>query len=86
MLTNNKNVLNWVDEMVALCKPDKVIWIDGSDEQLNELRAQATATGEMMPLNEKELPGCYLHRTAVNEDVYKRQLPYCAQKTRGAGS
>ena len=65
MLTNNKNVLNWVDEMVALCKPDKVIWIDGSDEQLNELRAQATATGEMMPLNEKELPGCYLHRTCL---------------------
>ena len=39
MLTNNKNVLNWVDEMVALCKPDKVVWIDGSEEQLNELRA-----------------------------------------------
>ena len=33
-LTNNKNVLKWVDEMVALCKPDQVVWIDGSDEQL----------------------------------------------------
>ena len=27
-LTNNKNVLAWVDEMVALTKPDKVVWID----------------------------------------------------------
>ena len=33
-LTNNKNVLAWVDEMVALTKPDKVVWIDGSKEQL----------------------------------------------------
>ena len=32
-LTNNKNVLQWVDEMVALTKPDKVVWIDGSKEQ-----------------------------------------------------
>ena len=36
-LTNNKNVLAWVDEMVALTKPDKVVWIDGSKEQLDAL-------------------------------------------------
>ena len=29
-LTNNKNVLAWVDEMVALTKPDKVVWIDAA--------------------------------------------------------
>ena len=36
-LTNNPNVLKWVDEMVALTKPDKVVWIDGSKEQLDGL-------------------------------------------------
>ena len=86
MPTNNKNVLNWVDEMVALCKPDKVIWIDGSDEQLNELRAQATATGEMMPLNEKELPGCYLHRTAVNDVARVEDRTFiCSRNKEDAG-
>lgn len=34
-LTKNPNVLKWVDEMVALTKPDKVVWIDGSKEQLD---------------------------------------------------
>ncbi len=32
MLTNNQNVIKWVDEMVALCKPDQIVWIDGSEE------------------------------------------------------
>ena len=27
-LTSNKHVLKWVDEMVALTKPDHVVWID----------------------------------------------------------
>ena len=37
-LTSNKSVLKWVDEMVALTKPDKVVWIDGSEEQLEAPR------------------------------------------------
>ena len=44
-LTKNPNVLKWVDEMVALTKPDKVVWIDGSAEQLEELRKEAISTG-----------------------------------------
>ena len=66
-LTSNKKVLKWVDEMVALTKPDKVVWIDGSEEQLEALRAEACSTGEMIKLNEEKLPGCYLHRSAVND-------------------
>ena len=73
MLTNNKNVLNWVEEMVALTKPDKVVWIDGSEEQLNGLREEAMKTGEMIKLNEEKLPGCFLHRTAVNDVLQKRR-------------
>ncbi len=66
-LTNNKAVNTWVDEMIALTKPEKVEWIDGSEAQLDALRAQAVATGEIIKLNEEKLPGCYLHRTAVND-------------------
>ncbi|MEG0017740.1 MAG: phosphoenolpyruvate carboxykinase (GTP), partial [Hydrogenoanaerobacterium sp.] len=66
-LTNNKNVLTWVDSMIALCKPDRVVWLDGSEEQLNGLRDQAVSTGEMERLNEEKLPGCMLHRTLQND-------------------
>lgn len=67
MLTNNKNVINWVGEMTELCKPDQVVWIDGSEEQLADLRKQSVAAGELEKLNEEKLPGCYLHRTIKND-------------------
>ncbi len=40
-LTKNPNVLKWVDEVVALTKPDQVVWIDGSKEQLEALKKEA---------------------------------------------
>ena len=62
-LTKNPNVNAWVEEMIALTKPDNVVWIDGSDEQLEALRNEALSTGEMIALNQEKLPGCIYHRT-----------------------
>ncbi|MBO4941111.1 MAG: phosphoenolpyruvate carboxykinase (GTP) [Clostridia bacterium] len=66
-MTNNKKVLTWLEEMKALCKPDKVVWIDGSEAQLEALREEAVESGEMIKLNQEKLPGCYYHRTAEND-------------------
>ncbi|MBQ3004376.1 MAG: phosphoenolpyruvate carboxykinase, partial [Clostridia bacterium] len=65
--TNNKSVLSWIDEKTKLVNPDKIVWIDGSEEQIEALRAEACSTGEMIKLNQEKLPDCYLHRTAVND-------------------
>ena len=86
MLTNNQNVLKWVDEMVALCKPDKVEWIDGSEAQLKALRDEAIATGEMEALNEEKLPGCLLHRTKPNDVARVEGRTFiCSRKEEDAG-
>ena len=66
-LTENKSILAWVDEMTELMKPDAIVWCDGSEEQLESFRKQACESGELIKLNEEKLPGCYLHRTAVND-------------------
>ncbi len=85
-MTNNKNVLKWIDEMVALTKPDKVVWVDGSEEQLNEIRNISISTGEMIKLNEEELPGCYLHRTAINDVARVEGRTFiCAREKENAG-
>lgn len=59
----NEEIKKWVEETAALTKPDRIIWIDGSEEQLAELRREALSTGELIKLNEEKLPGCYLHRS-----------------------
>ena len=67
MVTKNTNLLKWVEEMTALTKPERVIWIDGTQEQLEQLRKESCSTGEMIKLNEEKLPGCYLHLSAQND-------------------
>ena len=85
-LTKNKHVLTWVDEMIALVKPDEVVWIDGSEEQLEELRKQAMSTGEIIKLNEEKLPGCYLHRTDPNDVARVEHRTFiCSRKEEDAG-
>ncbi len=66
-MTKNKYILNWIDEMAAMTKPDRIVWIDGTEAQAEQLRAEACSTGEMYKLNEELLPNCYLHRTAIND-------------------
>ena len=85
-MTNNKTVLSWIDEMKALVNPDQIVWIDGSEEQLEALRKEACASGELIKLNEEKLPGCYYHRTAPNDvaRVEDRTL-ICSKKEEDAG-
>ncbi len=66
-MTNNKTVLKWLDEMKDLLTPDKVVWIDGTEEQTEELRKLAVELGELEALNQEKLPDCYLHRTNPND-------------------
>ena len=85
-LTNNPNVNAWVDEMIALTKPDTVVWIDGSDEQLQALRDEAIRTGEMIPMNQDEYPGCLYHRTKPNDVARVEDRTFICTKTKeGAG-
>jgi len=66
-MTNNKKVIEFINQTEKLCQPDQIVWIDGSEEQLNALRKQAVEENILIKLNEEKLPGCYLHRTTVND-------------------
>lgn len=85
-MTTNKSVLNWIEEMKKLVSPDSVVWIDGTEEQLEALRAEACSTGEIIKLNQEKLPGCYLHRTAVNDVARVEDRTFiCSRREEDAG-
>ena len=85
-MTKNQSVLSWLQEQKNLVQPDRVVWIDGSQEQLEALRAEACETGEMIKLNQEKLPGCYLHRTAVNDVARVEHRTFiCSEKEENAG-
>ena len=90
-LTKNPNVNKWVEEMIALCKPDNVVWIDGSKEQLDQLVAEVTALPDGHPdklykLNEEKYPGCLYHRTRPNDVARVEDRTFiCSRRQEDAG-
>ena len=84
--TINQHITDWVEKCRALLQPDKVLWIDGSETQLNELRSEAFLTGELIRLNEEKLPGCVYHRSAVNDVARVESRTFiCCEKQEDAG-
>ncbi len=81
-MTENKAVLSWLDEMIALTTPDKVVWIDGSEEQRQKLYDESVAEGELIKLNQEKLPGCYLHRTAENDVARVEDRTFICTRTK----
>ena len=85
-MTKNPTVLKWLKDMEELLTPDKVVWIDGSAEQTEELRKLACETGELIKLNQELLPDCYLHRTKQNDVARVEDRTFiCSREKENAG-
>ena len=85
-LTQNPSVLELVRKTAELTTPKEIVWIDGSEAQLESLRKIAVETGELIKLNEEKLPGCYLNRSDVNDVARVEGRTFICSKTReGAG-
>ena len=84
--TNHAELLNWVKAMAELCTPDRIVWCDGSESEKKRLEQEAVGTGELVELNQEKMPGCFYHRTAVNDVARTEHLTYiCTAKQEDAG-
>ncbi|MDD5746812.1 MAG: phosphoenolpyruvate carboxykinase (GTP) [Candidatus Omnitrophica bacterium] len=76
----------WVKSCAELCQPDEIVWINGSEEQKKRLEREAVASEEIVALHPKKLPGCFWHRTAINDVARTEHLTYvCTRKKEEAG-
>jgi len=85
-MTDHKKLKAWVNEMAAMCQPDEMIWIDGSEKEKAALEKEAFSTGEIIQLNQEKLPGCVYHRTALNDVARTEGLTFiCTENKIDAG-
>ena len=61
-MTSNVKLKNWVEEMAALCQPDRIHFCDGSQEEYDEMFRLMLASGTAERLNEELRPNSYLVR------------------------
>jgi len=85
-MPNNRAVESWVAECERLTTPDRVVWCDGSAEERDRLTRIALEVGDFLPMNKERLPGCSLHRSAVNDVARVEKLTFiCSGKKEDAG-
>ena len=77
---SNPHVQNWVKDVAALCQPDNIFWCDGSEDERERLTQIALECGDLMLLNQNKLPGCYLHRSALNDVARTENLTFVCTK------
>jgi phosphoenolpyruvate carboxykinase (GTP) len=66
-LSKNDHLLRWVEKMAELTHPARIHWVDGSEEERDQLYAEMVASGTLIKLNEKLWPGCYYARSDASD-------------------
>ena len=72
----NDTLRAWVEEVRSLVTPDRIFWVNGSEEEKDLLTDRAVADGVLLKLNQEKLPGCYYHRSNPNDVARVEQCTF----------
>ncbi|MEX2150280.1 MAG: phosphoenolpyruvate carboxykinase (GTP) [Steroidobacteraceae bacterium] len=76
----------WVDQVAERTRPERVHWCDGSEREYRELLDRMLASGELLALDAKSFPGCYLHRSHPTDVARVEHLTFvCPEREADAG-
>ncbi len=79
-------IRKWVDEIAAMARPDRILFIDGSGAEKDALIKESLASGELIELNQQQMPGCYLHRSASHDVSRTEHLTFvCTDRKEDSG-
>src|SRR3954463_14290499 len=72
----NPHVRRWIEQCVALLKPDRLFWCNGSREERDSLFDQGVRDRIFTKLNPEKWPGCYYHRSNPNDVARSEHLTF----------
>jgi phosphoenolpyruvate carboxykinase (GTP) len=78
----NPAVLDWVRDIAKLTQPENIFWCDGSERENAFLLAKAQEQGVLIELNQKKVPGSYLHRSNPNDVARVEQFTFICTPTK----
>ncbi|AIJ34323.1 phosphoenolpyruvate carboxykinase [Corynebacterium imitans] len=85
-LTDNEELIAWVNEAVELFQPDKVVFADGSQEEWDRLAAELVEKGTLIKLNEEKRPNSFLARSNPSDVARVESRTFIAtEEEEGAG-
>ena len=86
MATENKKLQQWVEDMVALCQPDNVVWCDGSKDEWSRMWDILVKGGTAKKLDEKKRPNSYYIRSVPADVARVEDRTFiCSEKEEDAG-
>jgi phosphoenolpyruvate carboxykinase (GTP) len=82
MSTSKASLKSWVEEVARLTKPESIHWCTGSDAENSALTEAMVKSGDLIKLNEKTHPNCYLHRSHPSDVARVEHLTFVCTKAR----
>src|SRR5437667_2340396 len=80
MPDQRRGIERWVEEVSTLTTPDRIVYCDGSEQEGRQLIGECLDTGELIELNQKKMPGCYLHRSAPHDVARTEHLTFISTR------